>query len=160
MFGSMGSSGVSVDTLDQAIRILSVVSDPQAAAQALAELRAVLEETKVRQADAIAKESSNIAEVAQLVQTQQAQDQRNSDLDTREVALATRQAQLDIASTAVGERESRVGMREVAASEAEAKAGADSAGGHRSPRQRYQSGRERSDLFPTMSHEAETGEAE
>ena len=121
MFGTLGASGASPAVLDEAIKILAVVSDPAAARSALDEIKAALADLQTRQVDAVAKESANNAQIADLVATQQAQNQRSADLDEREKALGTRAAQNDVASSALAERESKISAREAAASALEAK---------------------------------------
>ena len=87
MFGTLGTSVASPAALDEAIKILAVVSDPVAARAALDELKAALADLTARQADAVAKESANTAQLAQLVNSQQKQNQRSQDLDGREAAF-------------------------------------------------------------------------
>jgi hypothetical protein len=123
---SVGSSGASASTLDECAKVLAVLNDPQQAAKALAEIKAAIADLTARQADAVAKESANTAQLAQLVATQQAQNARSADLDAREATLGRRATENDVASAALQERETKISAREVAVRDGEAKLAADS----------------------------------
>jgi hypothetical protein len=125
MMGSLGSSSVGANTLDEAVKLLSVLSDPVAARAALDELIALRAELQSKQAAIVVSEQANATQLAQLVQTQQSQNARSADLDSREGALAARSTANDVAAAAIAEREQAVSAREAAVSAGEAKLAVD-----------------------------------
>jgi uncharacterized protein (DUF3084 family) len=127
MMGSLGSSVAGGASLDEAIRILSVVSDPTSAKQALDEIIAAVGELKTRQSAAAVVEQQNTDQLAKLVASQTAQNARSSDLDAREASLSARSTQNDVAAAALVERENAVKARELAVADGEAKLATDTA---------------------------------
>ena len=119
MFATMGSSGISANTLDEVVRVLAVLNSPEQARAALNELKGALADLTARQQVAATAEAENTKQLAQLVQTQQAQNQRSADLDAREATLGRRQTETDVAAAALQEREASVKARELAADDRE-----------------------------------------
>jgi hypothetical protein len=112
MMGSLGSSVAGGASLDEAIRILSVVSDPTSAKQALDEIIAAVGELKTRQSAAAVVEQQNTDQLAKLVASQTAQNQRATALDEREQAIANAQTAVDVAGAANAARAKALDDRE------------------------------------------------
>jgi hypothetical protein len=119
MFATLGSTGATLAALDEAVKILAVVSDPDQARKALDEIKAALGELQSKQTAIVAAETANTKQLAALVESQGKQNARSQALDEREVTLGRRQTETDVAAAALQEREASVKSRELAADERE-----------------------------------------
>jgi septal ring factor EnvC (AmiA/AmiB activator) len=125
MFGSLSSSSVGAQTLDECVKLLSVLGDPTAARAALDELIALRAELQSKQSAIAIAETENTKQLAALVDAQQMQNARDQDLSSREAALSQAQTQLNVAAAAVADREAAAKTRELAVADGEAKLAVD-----------------------------------
>jgi hypothetical protein len=127
MMGSLGSSSVGANTLDEAVKLLAVLSDPAQARASLDELIALRAELASKQNAIAIADTENTKQLAALVDAQSKQNARDADLTARESALAQRGTQADVAAAALLERENAVKARELAVADGEAKLATDTA---------------------------------